>query len=201
MDEMDVLSGYDHVIQQQLRRIFMRDFSSTLGAVVAGIQISKEWDRVESPWYNLFNEIKVEPFEREAALSLLQDPVKDIYAFDPAAIEYILEQSSGRPFRIQQYALESVNQMLADGRRKITLDDVEAAHARIQSHDLAQDEQNDRRTDERDGVPNGGETAPQHAADPPNGQDAPDAENEASPVSAAVPAAISASPTDKAATL
>ncbi|NJN84279.1 MAG: ATP-binding protein, partial [Caldilineaceae bacterium] len=40
LDEMDVMSQYDHLIQQQLRRIFMREFSATLGAVVAGIQIS-----------------------------------------------------------------------------------------------------------------------------------------------------------------
>ena len=67
LDEMDVISKYDHLTQQQLRRIFMRDFSATLGAVVAGIQISKEWDRVESPWFNLFNEIALEPFARVVA--------------------------------------------------------------------------------------------------------------------------------------
>ena len=72
LDEMDVISNYDHLIQQQLRRIFMRDFSATLGAVVAGIQISKEWDRVESPWFNLFNEIALQPFHanRRSSCSL-----------------------------------------------------------------------------------------------------------------------------------
>lgn len=133
MDEMDVLSRYDHVLQQQLRRIFMRDFSSTLGAVVAGIQISKEWDRVESPWFNLFNEVAIEPFSREDGIKLLTEPVRDIYHYDADAVDFILEASAGRPFRIQQYALESVNQMLATGRRRITLDDVENAHERLQS--------------------------------------------------------------------
>lgn len=133
LDEMDVMSSYDHVVQQQLRRIFMRDFSSTLGAVVAGIQISKEWDRVESPWFNLFNEIEVQPFTREEGVELLIEPVRDIYGYDAAAIEFILDESDGRPFRIQQYGLESVNHMLAAGRRRVTMEDVGAAYVRIQS--------------------------------------------------------------------
>lgn len=136
MDEMDVVSNFGHLIQQQLRRIFMRDFAATLGAVVAGIQISKEWDRVESPWYNLFNEVEVEPFSREQALELLIEPVRDVYSYDPAALEFIIEHSEGRPFRLQQYALEAVSSMLADGRRRILLSDVESAHARIQDGHL-----------------------------------------------------------------
>ena len=56
LDEMDVVSAYDTVVQQQLRRIFMSPLAANLGAVVAGIQISKTWDRLESPWYNMFNE-------------------------------------------------------------------------------------------------------------------------------------------------
>lgn len=48
LDEMDVVSSYDTIIQQQLRRIFMSSVAANLGAVVAGIQISKAWDRVES---------------------------------------------------------------------------------------------------------------------------------------------------------
>lgn len=134
MDEMDVLSRYDHLTQQQLRRIFMRDFAANLGAIVAGIEISHKWDRVESPWYNLFNEIEIEPFGREEAIALLKEPVTDYYKYEPAAIEMILTHSDGRPFRIQQYALESVAHMLADNRRLIKPKDVEAAHENIQNN-------------------------------------------------------------------
>ena len=133
LDEMDVMSHYDHLIQQQLRRIFMRDFAATVGAVVAGIQISKEWDRVESPWYNLFNEIEVEPFTKEMATELLVEPVRSYYQYDSAAIERIIDYSDGRPFRVQQYGLASVSNMLADGRRRIKLEDVEVAHLSIQN--------------------------------------------------------------------
>jgi hypothetical protein len=129
---MDVMSSYSRLAQQRLRRIFMRDFAATLGAVVAGIQISKEWDRVESPWFNLFNEIELGPFNREQAEELLVEPIYDYYWYDPAALEFIIEQSEGRPYRLQQYALEAVNHMLAAGRSVITLDDAEYAHEIIQ---------------------------------------------------------------------
>lgn len=132
LDEMDVMSHYDHLVQQQLRRTFMRDFAATLGAVVAGIQISKAWDRVESPWYNLFNEIELEPFDREQATELLIEAVQNYYTYDQVAVEAIIDHSDGRPFRLQQYGLEAVNHMLSQGRHRITLADVEVAHVRIQ---------------------------------------------------------------------
>ncbi len=132
MDEMDVFNAYDHLIQQRLRRIFMRDFAATLGAVIAGIRISKEWGRIESPWFNLFNEIEVEPFTREQAVELLTEPVRGFYRYDPSVVDFIVKKCAGRPFRIQQYGLEAVGRMLAEGRRTITMADALHAHERIQ---------------------------------------------------------------------
>ena len=132
LDEMDVFNAYDHLIQQRLRRIFMRDFAATLGAVIAGIRISKEWGRIESPWYNLFNEIEVEPFNREQAMELLTEPVRGFYRYEPSVVDFIIDNCAGRPHRIQQYALEAVGRMLADGRRTISMADALFAHAHIQ---------------------------------------------------------------------
>ena len=132
LDEMDVFNAYDHLIQQRLRRIFMRDFAATLGAVMAGIRINKEWGRIESPWYNLFNEIELAPFNREQALELLTEPVRGFYRYAPSVVDFIIENTAGRPHRIQQYALEAVGRMLADGRRTITMEDVLFAHEHIQ---------------------------------------------------------------------
>lgn len=138
LDEMDVVSGFDQLIQQQLRRIFMREFATTVGAVVAGIRISKAWDRVESPWFNLFNEIALEPFTYEQGRELLVEPVKGYYTYRPETIDFILEMAEGRPFRIQQYGLESVNQMLLAGRRTIHLRDAHLAHERLSAIEAAQ---------------------------------------------------------------
>lgn len=131
LDEVDTLSHFNHIYQQQLRRIFMRDFAATLGAVVAGIAISKEWDRIESPWYNLFNEIAMQPFSRSEAIDLLVEPVRNYYMYEPAALSFILDHSDGRPYRIQQYAMEAVNHMLKSKRRRILLADVMFAHGQI----------------------------------------------------------------------
>ena len=100
--------------------------------MVAGIQISKAWDREESPWYNMFNEIALEPFTDEQARTLLVEPVRGTYEWDPAALEFVLQQAEGRPYRLQQYALEAVNQMLAAKRLRITLADTQAAHEIIE---------------------------------------------------------------------
>lgn len=132
LDEVDVMNDYDQLTQQQLRRIFMEQFAQNLGSVVAGVRISKAWDRLESPWYNLFNEIELTPFGREDALALLQEPVKGVYRWDQDALEFVIAHANGRPYRIQQYGLESVNQMFASNRTAIKLADVQAAHEVIQ---------------------------------------------------------------------
>ncbi|MCD6291369.1 MAG: AAA family ATPase, partial [Anaerolineae bacterium] len=134
MDEMDILNNYDPIIQQQLRRIFMRTFTRNLGAVVAGIQISKEWDRIESPWYNLFNEIHLRPFTPEEARELIEEPVKGVYRWDKDAVQFVIKKSEGRPHRIQQICLEAVNQMIEAGRNHITLEDTERAYEIIRRH-------------------------------------------------------------------
>lgn len=127
MDEMDVVSSYSTVVQQQLRRIFMSSLAIHLGAVVAGIHISKAWDRLESPWYNMFNEIALEPFPPDEARKLLSEPVRGVYEWEPEALDFVISQAEGRPHRLQQYALEAVNLMLAAARLRITLADVQAA--------------------------------------------------------------------------
>lgn len=127
LDEMDVINDYDPVVQQQLRRIFMRTYARNLGAVVAGIQINKEWDRVESPWYNLFNEIELGPLDEHEARRLILEPVKGIYSYEDAAVDTIIAASQGRPYYIQQHCLEAVNIMLAAGRTRVTKRDAEDA--------------------------------------------------------------------------
>jgi len=128
MDEMDAIDTYGRMVQLQLRRIFMTEFARNLGAVVAGVQISKKWDRPESPWYNLFIDVEMPPFSEEDARRLIIDPVKGVYRYEEAAVQRIISHGKGRPYRLQQYCLEAVNHMLADGRKKVRLADVEAAH-------------------------------------------------------------------------
>ena len=132
LDEMDVVSNYAGVVQQQFRRVFMSSVAENLGAVVAGVDISKAWDRLESPWYNLFNEVALAPFTDEQARELLEEPVRGVYDWESEALDFVIQHADGRPYRLQQYALEAVNRMLANKRLNITLTDVEAAHEQLE---------------------------------------------------------------------
>ena len=82
----------------------MRDFAATMGAVIAGIRISKDWGRIESPWFNLFNEIELKPFSREQGVELLTESVRGFYRFEPPVVEYIIENAAGRPIEFSNTA-------------------------------------------------------------------------------------------------
>ena len=60
-------------------------------------------------------------FDAAQARQLLTEPVHGVYEWDPEAIEFVVAHSDGRPYRLQQYALEAVNQMLNARRTRITL--------------------------------------------------------------------------------
>ena len=126
MDEVDVISNYrqPQLIQQQLRRVLMRHFAKNLGVIVSGVEIRREWERRESPFYNLFNEIKLASLDREEALKLITEPVKGIYEYDQAAIEFIIAHSDLKPHLIQKFCLEAVNRILDEGRTRVTEEDV-----------------------------------------------------------------------------
>lgn len=131
LDEADIMNTYNTLTQQQLRRILQDTFAHNVGVVVAGVNISKSWDRVESPWYNMFVEMQMPPFDRQEAERLMREPVAKFYRWDKDAIHYVYAQSQGRPHRIQQICLEAVNSMLDDKRRRIQLNDVQRAYERI----------------------------------------------------------------------
>ena len=131
LDEADVLSTYSSLTQQQLRRILQDVFVRNLGVVIAGVHISTAWDRVESPWYNMFVQIVAPPFNRYESELLMREPVYGFYEWDEDAIRFVWEHSQGRPHRIQQIAREAVNIMLDDHRRRISVQDVNRAYHRI----------------------------------------------------------------------
>ncbi len=131
LDEADTLSGYDSLTQQQFRRILQDVFARNVGAVISGVHISKAWDRVESPWYNMFVEVVVPPLNRHEAELLMRKPVWGFYEWEDDAVAFVWRRTGGRPHRIQQIAREAVNFMLDDGRRRITLEDVRRGFERV----------------------------------------------------------------------
>lgn len=131
LDEADVMSTYSSLSQQQFRRILQDTFAHNIGTVISGVHISKAWDRTESPWYNMFVEVVIEPFGRKEAEMLMRGPVRGVYEWEEDAITFVWRRSAGRPHRIQQIAREAVNFMLDDHRKRITLADVHKGYDRI----------------------------------------------------------------------
>jgi CheY-like chemotaxis protein len=144
LDEVDVMNRYDQLVQQQLRRIFMKTFARNLGAVVAGVHISKEWERLESPWYNLFLEMELPPLSRKEAIRLIKEPVKGVYSYEDEAVEAIWQYSQGHPQLVQQLCLEAVNRLLQEKRSRVTKADVESVYREIMTWKRVQEEREER---------------------------------------------------------
>jgi hypothetical protein len=131
LDEVDVMNGYDQLVQQQFRRILMKRFARQVGVVASGVHVFREWSREESPFRNLFVEIHLGTMEEEAARRLITEPVKGIYSYDDEAVDLILRYSEHKPWRIQRLCLEVVNRLLAERRARVTRQDVEEVHRRM----------------------------------------------------------------------
>jgi hypothetical protein len=126
IDEVDELNHYDPRVNQKLRSLFMTQFAESLVAVVAGVQIRKEWDQESSPWYNFFEEVAVEAIPPEEARALVLRPIRGVFRVEPGVAERIAAAARGRPFLIQRRCLALVHRLHAEGRRAITVADVEA---------------------------------------------------------------------------
>jgi hypothetical protein len=144
LDEVDVMNHYDQLVQQQLRRIFMQTFARKLSAVVVGVHISKEWERLESPWFNLFLEMELRPLSHEETVRLIREPVKGIYSYEQEAVEAIWEHSQGHPQLVQQLCLEAVNRLLQEKRSRVTKADVESVYREIVAWEWVQEEREKR---------------------------------------------------------
>ncbi len=126
IDEMDEMNDYDPRVSQSLRSLFMKRFAENLAAVVAGVRIRREWEKETSPWYNFFEEIEVDAIPPAEARRLVLEPLRGTFRFAPGAAERIVAASGGKPFQIQRRCLALVQRLHEEGRRTVTLADVEA---------------------------------------------------------------------------
>ncbi len=131
IDEADAMNEYDQVIHAQLRRIFMQDFSTNFSAIIAGTNYIKNWNRPESPWWNLFTQVELKSFDPEDAKKLIKKPVKGIFKFTDEAINKILDFSENKPYLIQLLCIRLINNALERKKRKITEREVEFAISRV----------------------------------------------------------------------
>jgi len=124
IDEADAMNQYDQTIHAQLRRIFMQEFSLNFAAIISGTNYIQNWNRPESPWWNLFTLIELNSFSKADATKLIQAPVKGIFTFKNDAIDTIIEATGGKPYPIQMLCMNLVNSALDKYRRTIRKEDV-----------------------------------------------------------------------------
>lgn len=126
IDEVDELNDYDPKVNQKLRSLFMKSFAEDMVAVVSGVGIKKHWASEGSPWYNFFEEIEVKPFRREDAAELIEKPIRGVFGLEDGVIDRILDKTNCRPYLIQKACVALVNRLHEEGRRRITIADVDA---------------------------------------------------------------------------
>jgi len=126
IDEVDELNAYDPRINQRLRSLFMKSFAENLVSVVSGVGIKKHWESEGSPWYNFFEEVEVKPFRRQDAEALIKEPIRGIFRLDSGVVARIIDSTDCKPYLIQKLCVSLVNRLHEQGRRRITLADVEA---------------------------------------------------------------------------
>jgi type II secretory pathway predicted ATPase ExeA len=135
IDEADVMYSYNERALQEFRRIFMNDYAAYLSCVFAAVNIQRQWKRYESPLYNLFQQIELPPLARADTELLARTPVRGRYEYDEAAIDLIYQLSKGRPMKIQLLCLEAINYIREQGRKNVTLKDIERVADTVKGHD------------------------------------------------------------------
>lgn len=135
IDEADVMYSYNERALQEFRRIFMNDYAAYLSCVFAAVHIQRQWKRYESPLYNLFQQIELPPLARADTELLARTPVRGRYEYDESAIDLIYQLSKGRPMKVQLLCLEAVNYIREQGRKNVTLKDIERVADTVKGHD------------------------------------------------------------------
>ncbi len=126
IDEVDELNAYDPRINQRLRSLFMKSFAENLVAVVSGVEIRKQWDKEGSPWYNFFEEIEITSIGPEDTEALITRPILGVFKIEEGVADRIVELTDNKPYRVQRLCISLVNRLHEEGRRTITVSDVEA---------------------------------------------------------------------------
>ena len=129
MDEIDTLNEYSLRTNLNLRGLFMGQLKENLVLVMSGLYLKMDWSEEGggSPPFNfLSREIQIQPLDEAPARELITEPVKGFYSYESEAVNLIIEYSELKPFTIQGFCLRAVARILADGRTKITVDDIEA---------------------------------------------------------------------------
>ena len=68
----------------------------------------------------------MKPFRREDAAELIEKPIRGVFRLEDGVVDRLIERTNGRPYLIQKACIALVNRLHEEGRRQITVKDVDA---------------------------------------------------------------------------
>ena len=134
IDELDALNSYSTRIKLDLRRLFMSaNGVERFRTVMTGFRLSESIPEQDgSPPFNYLHvRLTMPPFQDAESRSLIVEPVRGFYRYEPAAVERIMALSTGRPLAIQAFCLRLIERILDQKRRTVTPHDVDAVQERV----------------------------------------------------------------------
>lgn len=132
IDRADLLNEFDPRINQQLRGLFMRSFGANLAAVLAGVEVRRNWEREGSPWFNFLEEVELGPLTPEEARRLVNLLLEGRVSIERQAVERLVLLSGCRPHRIQCMARLILERHGGSGSVKPA--DVDSAASLLREH-------------------------------------------------------------------
>jgi ligand-binding sensor domain-containing protein len=125
IDEIGLMAGLNPDTLVGFRAIFVN--RSNVKAVLSGPVLPKnEALAQQSPWWNIFREIEVEPLTPTAARRVILEPAAGLFTFDEDVVETLIARSEGRPLKLQQLCADLLHHKYETGRlgRRIRMRDL-----------------------------------------------------------------------------
>jgi ligand-binding sensor domain-containing protein len=134
IDEVDALNSYTTGIKLAVRRLFMSPNGvERYRTVMTGFRLSESIPEQDgSPPFNYLHvRPSMPPFQDAESRSLIVEPVRGFYRYEPAAVGRIIVLSAGRPLAIQAFCFRLIERILDQKRRTVTRHDVDAVQERV----------------------------------------------------------------------
>ena len=126
VDGIDEVDNYHQRTTQRLRALFMASVAENLVMVASGSEISREWEREGSPWYNFFEEIELAGLCRDDVGRLVASQMGGRVKLVEGVVERIADVTGGNPALIRSHCRALLRRLRGQNRRTVSVADVDA---------------------------------------------------------------------------
>jgi len=111
IDEMDQFFCYKRIIQEKFRRLLNTQLGQRIKVVMTGVSVEYN-QNITSPFFNVFQLQELMPLSESEAWELITIPVSGYYAYEPEAVNQLIEYANCKPLDLQYLSYQSVIEML-----------------------------------------------------------------------------------------